>query len=286
MQHSAVAPAAPANPSVTARALQVLESFTTAHPVLRLADISRHAGLPLTTTHRLVKELADWGALERDPDGGYRIGLRLWEIASLAPRGLGLREVALPHLSDLCHLTRENVQLAVREDLSVVYVERLAGRHAVRVLTRVGGRFELTPTGVGLVLLAHAPGDVQERALARPPHRHTERTLTTPHDVRRALAEVRRTGVAVSDRQVTMDAVSVAAPVHGPGDTVVAAVSVVAHADTVRPHALAPLVTLAARDISRALGARLAPVAAAATAGPPACPAAGGAPGTTRPSPP
>ncbi|SFY51179.1 IclR family transcriptional regulator [Streptomyces sp. F-1] len=245
------------NCSVTARALQVLEAFTPDRSVLRLAEISRHTGLPLTTTHRLVKELAGWGALEREPDGGYRIGLRLWEIASLAPRGLGLREAALPYLSDLGHITRENVQLAVREELSVVYVERLAGRDAVRVLTRVGGRFDLAPTGVGLVLLAHAPREVQEQVLSRPLVRHTEKTLCTPDEVRRALAEVRRTGVAVSDRQVTMDAVSVAAPVYGPDHTVVAAVSVVAHADSVNPHALAPLVQVAARGISRSLGARL-----------------------------
>ncbi|MEV0093985.1 IclR family transcriptional regulator [Streptomyces sp. NPDC050738] len=243
--------------SVTARALQVLEAFTPAHPVLRLAEISRHSGLPLSTAHRLVKQLTGWGALERDAEGNYRIGLRLWEIASLAPRGLGLRETALPYLSDLGQITRENVQLAVREDLSVVYVERLAGSGAVQVLTRVGGRFALTPTGVGLVLLAYAPADVQERALALPLARHTERTLRSPDRIRRVLAEVRRTGVAVSDRQVTMDAVSVAAPVHGPENNVVAAVSVVAHADSANPHALAPLVQVAARGISRSLGARL-----------------------------
>lgn len=251
-----------AGPSVTARALQVLETFTPARPVLRLADISRHSGLPLTTAHRLVKELTDWGALEREPGGDYRIGLRLWEIASLAPRGLGLREAALPYLSDLGQITRENVQLAVRDDLSVVYVERLAGRDAVRVLTRVGGRFALTPTGVGLVLLAYAPPEVQERALAQTLVRHTEKTLCSPEEVRRALAEVRRTGVAISDRQVTMDAVSIAAPVHGPENTVVAAVSVVAHADSVNPHAVAPLVQVAARGISRSLGAAFRPSAA------------------------
>jgi DNA-binding IclR family transcriptional regulator len=54
-----------------------------------------------------------------------------------------------------------------------------------------------------------------------------------------------------------MDAVSVAAPVCGPDDTAVAAVSVVAHAGTVNPHALVPLVRIAARGISRSLGARL-----------------------------
>jgi DNA-binding IclR family transcriptional regulator len=246
-----------ANASVTARALRVLAAFTPDRPLLRLAEISRLSGLPLTTAHRLVKELAGWGALEREPAGGYRIGLRLWEIGSLAPRGLGLREAALPFLSDLGHITRENVQLAVREDLSVVYVERLAGHGAVRVLTRVGGRFALTPTGVGLVLLAHAPDTVVERALAQPLFRHTPMTLCTPQEVRQALAEVRRTGVAISDRQITMDAVSIAAPVYGPGNAVVASVSVVAHADRVNPHAVAPLVEVAARGISRALGARL-----------------------------
>jgi DNA-binding IclR family transcriptional regulator len=241
--------------SVTGRALRILEAFSTDTPVLRLTDISRHSGLPLTTTHRLVSELTRWGALEREAGGGYRIGLRLWEIASLAPRGLGLRELALPSLSDLAHVTRENVQLAVREDLEVVYVERLAGRRAVPVLTRVGGRFALTPTGVGRVLLAYAPAEFQAYALSQPLARCTEETVTDPERIRQALAEVRHTGVAVCERQVTLDSVSVAAPVYGPLGEVVAAVSVVAHVDSVQPHTLVPLVQVAARGISRALGA-------------------------------
>src|SRR5262249_59987301 len=99
------------------------------------------------------------------PAGQYHIGLRLWEIASLAPRGLGLREASLPFLEDLYEITRENIQLAVREGDQVVFVERIAGRDAVAVRTRVGGRFALHATGVGLVLLAYAPCEVQERVL-------------------------------------------------------------------------------------------------------------------------
>ena len=75
--------------SVVGRAVRVLEAFSPAAAVLTLTDISRHTGLPLTTVHRLVGELASHGVLEREASGGYRIGLRLWEIASLAPRGLG-----------------------------------------------------------------------------------------------------------------------------------------------------------------------------------------------------
>ena len=74
-----------------------------------------------------MHELCEWGAIERGDDGLYRIGLRLWEVGSLAPRGPGLREAALPFLEDLSQITRENVQLAVREGTEVVFIERIAG---------------------------------------------------------------------------------------------------------------------------------------------------------------
>jgi DNA-binding IclR family transcriptional regulator len=241
-------------PSVVARALRVLDAFSAEHPALSLSDISRRAGVPLTTAHRLVGELAGWGALERDPAGRYRIGLRLWEVAALAPRGLGLREAALPFLEDLYEATHENVQLAVLDGLEVVYVERLCGRDAVPVFTRVGLRFTPHATGVGLVLLAHAEPGLQDRYLGAPLRAYTERTVTDPRRLRAVLAEVRRAGYAVSDGQVTLDALSVAAPVRD-RDGVVAALSLVVRAGAASPTTLVPLVVTAARGISRTLGA-------------------------------
>ncbi|MBX7267191.1 IclR family transcriptional regulator [Micromonospora sp. Llam7] len=240
--------------SVTSKVLALLDAFSPADPALTLSELARRAGLPLPTAHRRVAELVAWGALERGDDARYRIGLRLWEVGSLAPRGLGLRELALPVMEDLYEVTHENVQLAVRQDLELVFIERIAGRHAVPVLTRVGGRFALHATGVGLVLLAYAPADVQEQVLAAPLERYTELTIVDARRLRRGLAEVRHTGYAISDRQVTMDALSVAAPIHGP-DGVVAAISLVVAHDRADPVALAPLVQAAGRVISRALGA-------------------------------
>lgn len=240
--------------TVAARVLAVLGAFTPDRPELGLTALARRAGLPLSTAHRLVGELAAWGALERGDDGLYRIGLRLWEVGALAPRSLGLRESAMPFLEDLYEVTRQNVQLAVLDGTEVVYVERLSARGAVDVVTRVGSRLPLHATGVGLVLLAHGPPDLQERVLARPLHRYTERTMTDPEQVRRVLADVRRTGVAVSDRQIEMVSLSVAAPVRGPRGEVVAALSVVVPAagSGTRPYVLA--VRAAAHGITRALG--------------------------------
>lgn len=234
----------------------MLEAFRPASPALTLSEISRRAALPLTTTHRLVAELRAAGALERDTDGRYRIGLRLWEIGSLAPRGVPLREAALPFLEDLYEVTHENAQLGVREGHDVVYIERIAGRRAVGVLTRVGGRFPLHASGIGLVLLAHAPETVRRDVLGGPLQRFTDYTVTDPARLERILSQIRRDGVAISDRQVTDDAMSVAAPVTDSSGEVIAALSVVAKAgDTVAPR-LAPVVRAAALGTSRALSAR------------------------------
>ncbi|MGW7646338.1 IclR family transcriptional regulator [Streptomyces bobili] len=236
------------------RLLSVLAAFDHAHPALSLTDISRRAGLTLTTAHRLVSALTEWGALERDASGTYHVGLRLWEVAALAPRGLALRQAALPYLEDLYEATHENVQLAVRDGSEVVYTEWLSGHSAVGVRIRVGARWPLHVTGVGLALLAHSPPEVQEAYCEAPLAACTDHTLTDPVRLRRVLAEVRRTGVAVSSRQVTEDALSVAAAVHGADGTVVAAVSVVVPYADARVPVLVPAVRLAARGISRALG--------------------------------
>jgi DNA-binding IclR family transcriptional regulator len=241
--------------SVTGRVLRVLDAFSAERPELSLTELSRRAALPLTTAHRLVAELACWGALERAEDGRYRIGLRLWEVGALAPRGLGLRESAMPFLEDLYEVTRQNVQLAVLDGTEVVYLERISGRGAVNVITRVGGRLPLHATGVGLVLLAHSDPELQEQVLASPLKRYTAKTMSSPEELRRVLAEVRRTGVAVSDGQIELIALSIAAPVRGPRGDVVAALSVVVPAETSDARAYVPVVRAAARGISRTLGA-------------------------------
>ncbi|GLW06983.1 IclR family transcriptional regulator [Microtetraspora sp. NBRC 13810] len=247
--------AGPSRPSVTQRALGILGAFAPERSSMSLTELSRHAGLPPATAHRLAGELVRWGALERDDQGIYRIGLRLWEVGALAPRGPGLREAALPFLEDLYEATHQNVQLAVLDGLEVIFLERLSGRDAVHVFTRVGGRFPAHATGVGLVLLAYADPEVQERAIAGPLRRFTERTICSGPRLRRALADVRRTGTAVSDGQVELFALSVAAPIHGPDDSVVAAVSIVVPGHDRRAQTLVPAVRASARGISRALGA-------------------------------
>ena len=243
------------------RAFRILTSFGPDRS-LSLSALSARASLPKPTALRLARKLTELGALERTENGEYVIGLRLLEVASLAPRGHGLRATALPYMEDLHLATGQHVLLAVREGGEAILVERLSARGAGQVMYRVGGRMPLHSTGVGLVLLAHASSALQDEILGQDLTLRPEGITRTSRELRVQLAGIRRDGVAIAGRTWPEPVTSVAAPIRGwhaePSGSSgrsgpVAALSVVGRADQVEPAVLRPAVVAVARAISRAL---------------------------------
>ncbi|MFG1922646.1 IclR family transcriptional regulator [Cryptosporangium sp. NPDC048952] len=246
----------PQGEPVVDRALALLAAFDAAHRSLSLGELSRRSGIPTSSALRLAARLQAWGALERGDDGRFTIGLRLWEVASLAPRGQELKQVALPFMGDLEEVTRQHVLLAVRDGGEALLVERLSAHQAMPVLYRVGGRLPLHSTGVGLVLLSFADSEFQEETLAQPLMHQPENVAVSPAALRRTLAEVRREGLATIRRRAPQPLVTVAAPIFGEDERIAAALSVVVPQEHAEPRLLGPAVRTAARSISRSLGAR------------------------------
>lgn len=239
---------------MTSKVLAILGAFDGAAPGLTLTELAGRADLPLATAHRLVGELVEWGALARLASGRYVVGRRLWDVGLLAPVQSGLRQVASPFLHDLYGATLATVHLAVRDGAQVLYVDRLSGHASVPVVSQVGSRLPLHATGVGKVLLAHAPAAVRAEVLAALP-RITPHTITQPGRLRDELRRVHREGYAQTREEMSLGACSVAVPVLGPGDEVVAALGIVVpnlRRDTPR---LVAALRVAARGIGRSLGA-------------------------------
>lgn len=212
--------------TAASRLLAILATFGPDHQALRLSDIARRADLSLTTTHRLLAELAEWGAVVRRDDGDYVIGKRLWEIGLLAPDQTGLREAAAPFISDIHATTLATVHLAVRDGTEVLYLDRMSGHASVPVISTVGSRLPLHATGVGKVLLAHAPDLLALQVLSQLT-RITPYTITQPGLLAEQLARVRTDGYASTIEEMTLGACSAAVPVFGPHGTVEAAIGVV-----------------------------------------------------------
>ncbi|WP_460801972.1 IclR family transcriptional regulator [Microbacterium sp. GXF6406] len=197
--------------SVTGRVLMILELFERSLAARSLSEISTETGLPLSTTHRLVGELESWGALQRDANGRYQIGLRLWELGQHA--GRQVREIARPLLQDLFTLTQETVHIAVRERAEALYIDRVYGTRRVPQASRVGGRLPLHATAVGKVLLAFEEPWVREAIISRPLESRTPLTHVDPDALRAELAVVRTRSFATTVDETRIGATSIAVPV-------------------------------------------------------------------------
>ncbi|MCV7419525.1 IclR family transcriptional regulator [Mycobacterium yunnanensis] len=243
---------------VSARLLAIIGAFDDTHRVLRLSAIAERAHLTLPTAHRLVGELVDGRALERRADGTYVVGPLLWEVGLLAPVQAELRQIAEPFLHDVYAATLATVHLAVRDGDEVLYLDRMSGRASVPIVSRVGSRLPLYCTGVGKVLLAHAPPDVQQRVFASL-RRITPHTITQPAVLGAQLERVRREDVASTVEEMSLGGCSLAVPVRrreaGGEPEVVAAIGVVVPSLKRDRQRLMGALQVAARGVGRILGA-------------------------------
>lgn len=239
--------------SVTSRALALFSAFDEDHRSLTLTSLAARAGLPVPTAFRLVHELVEWGGLERLDSGRYVIGRRMWDVGLLAPVPAGLRQLASPFLHDLYGATLATVHLAERDGVQVLYLDRLSGHASVPVVSRIGGRLPLHATGVGKVLLAFAPLDVQ-RAVLADLTRITPYTITQPGRLRQELNRVRGEGFAQTNEEMSLGACSLAVPIQGPWGDVVAALGIVVGSLKRDRPKLVTALRVAASGISRSLG--------------------------------
>jgi DNA-binding IclR family transcriptional regulator len=228
-------------------------AFDERHRSLSLTDLARRAGIPVPTAHRLVGELVAGGALQRLENGRYVIGQTLWQAGLLAPIQGPLRHVAEPFLHDVYASTLATVHLAVRDGDEVLYLHRMQGLASVPIVSDVGSRLPMHSTGVGKVLLAHAPPEVQQRVFTRLT-RITPYTITRADVLQAQLDQIRHEGVATTAEEMSLGACSLAVPVVQASDDIVgAAIGVVVPSLKRGRQRLLGALQVAARGIGRLL---------------------------------
>jgi len=237
--------------SVIDRLVRVLATFDAAHTAQSSSDISRRAGLPASTGHRLVADLVDSGLLERDDEGRARVGMRLWELATRGSLALGLRQAALPAMERVQASVRQHTQLGVLDGDQVLFLERLSHPDAGANIAQIAGRLPLHASSSGLVLLAFAPPVVAERVLAGPLERLAPGTIGEAGALRRKLAEVRRIGYAVAPGSIEAVSTGLAVPIRDRGAVVAALGVVLPRGD--ESDAVVAVLRAAATEIEQAL---------------------------------
>ncbi|WP_284981515.1 IclR family transcriptional regulator [Arthrobacter sp. efr-133-TYG-118] len=199
-----------------ARVLRLLDAFTSLPALAGVTQLADRAGLPKSTAHRLLLTLTREGYIERDGQG-YGLTNRAFEIGNQASnyRPSGLRDQAMPFLTDLFTLTRQTVHLAVMQDGDVLYLEKIFG-HSSRVATTVGGRKPPNATALGKAILAFSPQEFRDQTLGTVLPRLTPHTCVDRIKLEAQLAQIRSAGYALDRGESSLGVNCVAAPVRNP----------------------------------------------------------------------
>jgi DNA-binding IclR family transcriptional regulator len=244
--------------------IQVIERMTrllevlAQHPEpLGLKQISQYTKLHPSTAHRILSAMSADRIVDRVEPGSYRLGMRLLELGNLVKSRISVRELALPVMRELHSHTGETVNLSVRHDDEIVYVERTSsGRSAMRVVHVVGTRAPLHVTAAGkLFLLEEGFARLRDYAKRTGLAPKTKNTLSGVPLLERDLERIQGQGWATDNEEAEMGVRCVAAGIRDDGGTLVAALSLSTPADRMKTQ-WGPLVKETADRVSRSIGHR------------------------------
>jgi DNA-binding IclR family transcriptional regulator len=237
------------------RALLLVEELATGPK--RLGELADVLGTHKSTVLRTLQTLERYGWVRREGEIPiFSLGLRVVGLASSMLEDLDIRKVARPQLDRLGSETGETVHLGVLSGAEMVYLDKVESVHPVRMYSRVGARAPLHCTGVGKVLLAFTPVDDWPDLDLR---QYTANTIVTKDELIAACAEIRRRGWGWDEQEHEQTVRCIAAPVFGPSDAIVAAVSVSVPTSRLSSRQLRVHVDLlldATAQISKGLGAQ------------------------------
>lgn len=246
--------AAASSIQVIDRVTALLEAITTHSEPASLKFLSAETRLHPSTAFRILNALATHGLVERTPAGRYALGVKLLHFGSHVHGKVDLLREAKPIMEWLCSQIGETVNLTVREDNEVVYVERVIPNRMMRVEQVIGSRAPLHVTAVGKLFLAEI-GEKACREYARRTGlpRYTPNTLTQITKLWSQIANVHKQGFALDNEEAEEGVSCIGVPVRDAHGVMVAGISISAPRER-RQQSWISLIKKAGSDLSARLG--------------------------------
>ncbi len=188
-------PKAPRVDSTLSKGLAILENLAGSASGKGVTELSNEQGLTKSNTFRLLQTLTTLGYVKHRDDKSYSATLKTWQIGRALVESLNLREITAKELAYLSAETGETVYLAVRENLAVIYIDKIDSQKPIRSWNAIGGMAPLHCVGTGKALLA-AEYDTLRDQIAPSLTRHTDRTIVDLASLDADVAATRKRGFA------------------------------------------------------------------------------------------
>lgn len=241
------------------KAVGILEALAASRAPLRITDLAKQLNMTLSSVSRLVATLREHGLVETDEaTGRCYVGLGMVVLGNAALGRRQLDQAAQPWMAEIAARFDEHVNLSRLHRGHVIYQRGTRNDALLRAEVQLGAILPVHCTAPGKALIAWLPAEqisalLRERGMER----YTANTITTIDGMLRELEEIRRSGIAYDDEELSYGTRGVGVPIMGQSGTVLATLSIGAHADRLQGEKLVACeqaLAFAAQHISREIG--------------------------------
>lgn len=212
------------------RAFQIIDLLAKTDAGLTISDIHRTLRLPLSSAATILYTLEALGYLERDESSSrYTLGVRMLSFSRRVADQLNLVGRCQGLLEELVRESGLTGHLAVRRDGESMYVARVAGPGLLQISSYVGMRWPVHASAVGKALLGFLPDQERLTILRNLELRPvTPHTITSSDALEKQFRSFRSRGYSWEISEGEVGIACIAAPIFGPDQDVIAAISVAA----------------------------------------------------------
>lgn len=239
------------------KALKVLELVARHGHEIALTAVGKELRIPKTTTFRYLQTLSEAGFLTHNAETDkYNLGPLMRSIARADASVSKIRQLARPAMIALMNEFNETVNLAVKGDGTIVYIDLVEANRSLRMQARIGDSHPMHSTALGKAILAFLPEAEQRRQLDRPLTERTGRTLLEREEIERQLRSVAKQGYATESGENEDGAMCIGAPIMDENRYPVAALSISAPLMRM-PRPLAAKAGARLREVAQAISSQL-----------------------------
>lgn len=238
------------------RTSAILRVLTQHHEPVNLKVIAQETNLHISTCHRILSDLVRLRFVEKGVSSGtYRLGLRFLQLGNLVRERISIRDTARNGMNRLHELTKQTVNLSIRQNDVIVYIDRIMhDRPGIQVVRTIGATAPLHTTSSGKLFLAEDSFEqVRTYALRTNLEPNTPKSIRDIDTLLSELSRVKNLGFARDDEELELGVKCIASGIRDDSGKLVACISISAPSSSLKESWISELMHTAS-DISEHLG--------------------------------
>lgn len=211
----------------------ILKAFTILEEInknyeMSIGEISQTLNMDKATVHRLVSTMKEAGYLMQNPTSKrYSVSLKIFAMGNRVVERTGIKQIARPYIKRLAEETKETVNLGMRIDNDIVYVDKIESNSTIKVGIDIGTAIPNYCTGMGKAVIAFLSQEERSEMFENMEFKSfTKNTPITKESIEENLKKIRDVGFSTDDEEFVDGLISFGAPIFDFHGNPVAAVSV------------------------------------------------------------